>query len=117
MASNPKKKSDKKTYINVLITSGSLVLVVVGLVFPERISIAVLILFAVAILPWANHFLKSLEVGTGGMKAEFESMKQDLEGIVDAQSDAEQSEAAEDTATAGAPYIRMICFGFLQWSH
>ena len=95
MASKP----DQKTYINVLITLGSLVLVGIGLAFPDRISIAIVILFAVAILPWANNFLRSLEIGTGGMKAEFETIKKDIAGIVDAQSESEPGEAA----VAGAP--------------
>jgi hypothetical protein len=96
-------KSDNKTFINVLITLGSLALVVIGLIWPDRITIAVVILFSVAILPWANNFMRSLEIGTGGMKAEFETLKKDLEGIVDAQSDPEPGEGAEAGALKPAP--------------
>ncbi len=85
-------------WVKIAISAGATLLMLVALIVPERVGTTVVILLAFAILPWANTFLKSLEIGASGLKAELNELKRDVEGIADANSDPETSEIDHATA-------------------
>lgn len=72
----------KNTYLKILITVIAAVLAVVRIVKPDiEIDSTILILFALAILPWLSSLIKRVKI-PGGLEIEFQEMKAEARDAV-----------------------------------
>ncbi len=92
MGLKPKNHDQERVipYVSVLISVVIVALVVWDLCRPtSRLDISHVILIGLALLPWAGQFLTSFSLSASGLEAEFQELRQEVETVVDAQSEPE----------------------------